>query len=264
MTETPLDRAVAAMNAAPEDMAARLRFYDLFAGSELFLLLDEEAEGDRITPAVFPVEAERFALVFDREERLSLFAGAPAPYAALSGRGLAGMLSGQGLGLGVNLSVAPSSTLIPAEAVDWLARTLAAEAEEVEERPVAADPPLGLPEALLTALDTRLAAAEGLARTAYLAQVRYAGGREGHILAFVGAVAGAERALTRTVGEALAFSGLAAGALDVAYLDDADPVAARLARVGLRFDLPAPLAGDARAPGRPAPGSDPAKPPILR
>ena len=37
--ETPLDAAHAAMEAAPEDDAARLRFYERLADSELFLLL---------------------------------------------------------------------------------------------------------------------------------------------------------------------------------------------------------------------------------
>ena len=49
MTETtPLDQAHAAMEAAPEDDAARLRFFERLADSELFILLDKEPEGDRI------------------------------------------------------------------------------------------------------------------------------------------------------------------------------------------------------------------------
>ena len=50
--------------------------------------------------------------MFDREERLADFAKGSAPYAAISGRILAGMLEGQGIGLGVNLEVAPSSILM--------------------------------------------------------------------------------------------------------------------------------------------------------
>ena len=49
MTEmTPLDTVHAAMEAAPQDDAARLRFYERLADSELFLLLTEEAQGDNI------------------------------------------------------------------------------------------------------------------------------------------------------------------------------------------------------------------------
>lgn len=259
---TPLDQAHAAMEAAPEDGAARLRFYDRLAGSEMFLLLDAEPEGARIRPALFPVEGQSFALVFDREERLTEFVGGAAPYAALSGRRLAEMLAGQGIGLGVNLEVAPSSILIEAASVDWLAATLADGPEEVEERLEEITAPTGIPESLLTALDARLAAAEGLARMAYLVGATRAGGCRGHLMAFVDAVPASEPALARAVGAALTFSGIEAGSLDVGFFRASDPVAARLARVGLRFDLPqAPEAE--RVPGS-APGMDPAAPPRLR
>lgn len=259
---TPLDHAHAAMEAAPADDAARLRFYDRLAGSELFLLLEAEAEGDRIRPQVFPVEGQSFVLVFDREERLTQFVGTEAPYAALSGRRLAEMLAGQGIGLGVNLGVAPSSILIEAGSVDWLAATLAKAPEEVEERAQEITAPGGLPEVLLTALDARLAAAEGMARMAYLVGTVYAGGRRGHLMAFVDPLPGAEPALARAVAAALTFSGIEAGSLDVGFFRASDPVSARLARVGLRFDLPEapnaePLAGT-------APGMNPEAPPRLR
>ncbi len=259
---TPLDQAHAAMEAAPGDDALRLRFYDRLAGSELVLLLEAEPEGERIRPAIFPVEDQRFVLVFDREERLTAFAEGAAPYAALSGRALAGMLAGQGIGLGVNLGVAPSSILIEAASVDWLADTLAAAPEEVEERPETLQPPAGLPEALLTALDARLATAEGLARNAYLVAATYAGGRRGHLMAFVDAVPGAEPALARAVGDALTFSGIEAGTLDVGFFRASDAFAARLARVGLRFDLPE--ASTAEQVVGAAPGMDPDRPPRLR
>jgi len=259
---TPLDHAHAAMEAAPADDAARLRFYDRLAGSELFLLLEDEADGDRIRPQVFPVEGQNFVLVFDREERLTEFVGAQAPYAALSGRRLAEMLVGQGIGLGLNLGVAPSSILIEAGSVDWLAETLSEAPEEVEERAQEITAPGGLPEALLSALDARLAAAEGMARMAYLVGTVYAGGRRGHLMAFVDPLPGAEPALARAVAAALTFSGIEAGTLDVGFFRAADPVAARLARVGLRFDLPEapksePVAGT-------APGMNPDAPPRLR
>ena len=116
---TDLDNAHAAMQAAPDDDAGRLRFYERLADTELFMLLDGEPDGDQITPALFEVEDQRFALVFDREERLSQFVGRVAPYAGLPGRDLVRMLTGQGIGLALNLEVAPSAMLIPAEAVDW-------------------------------------------------------------------------------------------------------------------------------------------------
>ena len=73
---------------------------------------------------------------------------------------------------------------------------------------------------------------------------------------------GAETALARAVNEALVFSGIEAGMLDVVFLPDSDPSAAQLARVGLRFDLPEPPKPERTE--RIAPGSDPDSPPILR
>ena len=263
MTEmTPLDLAHAAMEAAPEDDAARLRFFERLADSELFVLLDKELEGDRISPDVFDTGEGQFVLVFDREERLAQFANRIVPYAALSGRVIAQMLAGQGVGLGVNLEVAPSSILIPAEAMGWLAETLAHAPGEVEAAIAEVHSPRGLPEVLLTALDAKLATAGGLARMAYLAAVTYEGGGSGHLLAFIGTAEGAEGALAKAAGEALTFSGIEAGALDVGFFAASEEISGRLARVGLRFDLPEPDRAQSYQPQ--IPGSDPARPPRLK
>lgn len=254
---TPLDLAHAAMEGGD---AARLRFYERLADGELFLLLAREAEGATIEPRLFELEDGPVALVFDREARLAEFTGEPSPYAALSGRRAAALLAGRGIGLGVNLGVAPSSILLPAQAVDWLASTLAHAPAEARERASEVRPPGELPPVLLESLGAKLPAAAGLARMAYLAGVTYEGGRRSHLLAFVDAVPGAEDALAGAVGEALVFSGLEMGELDVAFLRASDPLSARLAKVGLRFDLPRP---EAREPLS-APGMDPERPPRLR
>ena len=265
--ETPLDHAHAAMEAAPEDSAARLRFFERLADAELFLLLVGEAEsgeeGETLTPELFALEEATYVLAFDREDRLGQFVGRPAPYAALSGRVIAGLCAGQGLGLGVNLEVAPSSILLPPEGVAWLAETLAEAPQEAEARIEEVSAPAGLPEALLSALDAKLPAAAGLARSAYLVAVSYEGGGRGHLLGVIDPVPGAEPALAKAVNEALTFSGLEAGSLDVGFFGAADPMAAVLARHGLKFDLPQPAEARAEVV-RPAPGSDPDKPPILR
>lgn len=259
---TPLDRAHSAMETSPDDDAARLRFYERLGDGELFMLLEAEAMGDVIKPRIFPVGEGQFALVFDREARLAEFAGGIAPYAAMSGRSVAQMLRGQGIGLGLNLGVAPSEILIPAPAVDWLHATLDHAPKEVEARPEEIFAPAGLPEALITALDEKLALAAGLARMAYLAGIRYEGGRSSHILGFVEVLPGAEDVLAQLSGEALTFSGVEAGEMDVAFFAASDPMCARLARVALRFDLPEPQR--VQQAEVTAPGMDPNRPPILR
>ncbi|KIC51223.1 SseB family protein [Tateyamaria sp. ANG-S1] len=262
MTETVLDQAHAAMQAAPDDDQARLRFFERLGDAELFLLLEAESDGDQATPQVFDPGTGPMVLVFDREERLAAFVGAEAPYVALSGRVIAGLLAEQGLGLGLNLDVAPSSFLLDADGVQWLAQTLGHAPDEVEAQLAEVTAPAGLPDLLITAIDTKLATATGLAQAAYLVGTTDAEGARGHLLAFVGAAPGAEDALARAASEALTFSGIEAGAMDVGFFDARDPVTERLARVGLRFDLPQPA--PARSPDPVAPGMDPERPPRLR
>lgn len=258
MTQTPLDDAHARMEATDGE-ADRLRFYDRLAAAELFLLLETEAEDDRITPRIFPVEGQNFVLVFDTEARLADLAGA-SPYAVMTGRKLVQLLVGQDLGIGLNLGVAPSSFLMGADAVSWMAETAAQRPETVEVKPKDLSPPGRLPEHLLESLDARMAASAGLAEAAYLCEATFESGARGHLLAFIDPAPGAEDALAALVAEALSFSGVEAGTIDVAFFAGTDAVAAKLATVGLRFDLPKP---EATAP-RPAPGSDPDRPPKLR
>lgn len=259
MTETPLDLAHAAMMAAEDDDTARLRFYERIADVELFLLLEAEPDEDQVTPVLLD---EGYVLVFDRSERLAAYVGAPAPYVALSGRAIAGMLEGQDLGMAVNLNVAPSEILLPAGALAWLRDTLAQEAGEVEARIERVLPPTGLPETLIAAIDAKLATATGMAAGAFLVGVEYAGGGRGHLLAFIGAIPRAQDALVRAASEALTFSGIEAGAMDVGFFAPDDVTVPKLAKVGLRFDLPQGE-GLQHTPRMP-PGSDPSKPPILK
>lgn len=256
---TLLDAAHAAVSADPENEALRLRFFERLADGEMVVLLEREAVGESLEPKVFDLEDGPVVLVFDREERLASFTGGIAPYAALPGRVIAGLLRGQGIGMGVNLGVAPSSMLLPPEALDWLAETLESGPEEVDALPQEFLPP-SVPEAVITALDGKLARAGGLASAALLAGVVYRDGRRGHLLALLDPSEGAESALARAMNEALVFSGIEAGELDVVFLPGTSPAATAMARVALRFDLPEPEMPAAPA----APGTDPTRPPKLR
>lgn len=262
MTQTVLDTAHAAMIAAPDDDIARLRFYERLGDAELFLLLEDEADGDKVTPRIYDPGTGPIVLVFDRQERLAAFVGAAAPYAALSGRIIAGLLSEQGLGLGLNLDVAPSAFLLDLQGVKWLAATLGHGPEEIETKIDELSAPTGLPDLLLTAIDTKLATATGLAQMAYLVATVDKDGTQGHLLGFIGATPGAEIALARAASEALTFSGIEAGAMDVGFFEAAEPITERLARVGLRFDLPQPAL--VSPPEMIPPGSDATHPPRLR
>ncbi|MFZ3581404.1 SseB family protein [Loktanella sp. DJP18] len=257
--ETDLDRAHAVMDRSDD---LRLQFYERLADTDLFILLDAEPTGDSVRPALFAVEGASYALAFDAEERLSAFTGRAAPYAGLPGRALAQMMAGQGIGLALNLQTAPSEMLIPADAVDWLAATLNHAPEQAEARLTGVSRPTGLPDAVLEALDRKLSRCAGLADHALLVAADYADGGRGHVLAFVDAPETAHAALAHAAGEALTFSGIEAGTMDVMFVASGDAVAGRLARVALRFDLPELQRPTPAVPM--APGSDPSSPPKLR
>jgi len=260
MTGTPLDVAHAVMAAALEDETTRLAFFERLIESELYILLKSDPNDDQVAPEIFETDDGLFVLVFDVEDRLTAFTETPAPYAALSGREVATLLAGQDIGLGLNLGVAPSSFLLPPDALNWLNEMLVARPQEIAATPREVWAPAGLPERLVQSLDIKLARAVGLASAAYLVGASYDDGRRGHLLALVGALPGTEPTFARAIQEALTFSGLAAGEIDVTFVAATDAVTAKFAKVGLRFDLPKPPAVAAPTP----PGSDPERPPKLR
>lgn len=259
---TPLDTSHAVMMQDDQNDAARLAFYSLLADSELFVMLDADPTGDQITPRLFDLDDGPVVLAFDLEERLSAFVGGPAPYAALPGRVIAAQLAGQGVGLGLNVGAAPSAIILPSDVMDWLAATLATKPTQVAASPQGFSYPWGIPVQVTDRLLQKLGANPGLADAVLLAEVVYAQGRRGHILAVLGADPGAEAALAGAISEAIVFSGLDMAEMDVTFLAADDPRTKTIADVALRLDLPKPAVSPAMAPK--APGGDPSRPPILR
>lgn len=251
-----LDLAFAEM--AQTDGAQSARFYQILAETPLFLILEVEALGETITPRVFDLPDGAIVLAFDSEERLGEWSEGAVPYAMLPGRVIAQQLASLGLGLGLNFG-AVSQTILPPEAMVWLTEMLDVAPEPMDARIETVVPLGAVPPALIAALDMGFAA--GLAQSAHLAAVRYQSGGQGHILGFVGATA--EAALTRAVAERLVFSNLEAGALDVTFVQAGSKLAQMLARHGLALPIPAFVAPDVPTE-RPAPGSDPERPPILK
>lgn len=259
MSETPIDQAYAALSADPDDVNARLKFYERLADAELFLMLAAEPDDDNIVPEIFDLSDGPYVLAFDREERLAAFAERPVAHAALSGRALVKMIVGQGIGVGLNLG-ASSEYILPPTIIEWLSSTLTAKSQSHEARPVQVHKPSNLPKKFIEGLNVKLTSAMGLARAAWLVRADYEHGNSGHLLVFVGGIVGAHGALTQAVSEVLVFSGVEAGQIDIAFFDEDDPVLERIAKVGLRFDVPE------RAAPKPlqAPGTDPDRPPRLR
>ena len=142
---TPLDEAHAAAEAAPENEALLVRYYAILAETELYLLLESEAEGKNAEPVTVDPGMGPVAIAFDLELRLADFAGAPAPFLALSGREAASMLASAGLGLALNLDE-PSETVLENGTLAWLAG-IQADTQDREARPREVHSPRGLPAA---------------------------------------------------------------------------------------------------------------------
>ncbi len=228
---TPLGRAAAMAAAHPDDDSTRLRLYEVLSGAELTLPLAGDGTDDEVEPVTVNVEGTPYVVAHDGPQ------AAGGSTATLSGLALASIMEGQGAGLALHLGDDPAPFLIPPAALDWLAGSLADGPERVTARPVAAYAPEGLPLAFLAALDRRIAQGEGLAEAAWLAKVDWSDGSQGYLLAFVDARPGSEEPLAAGVNAAVALSGSGDVRLDVTFLAGGDPAIARLARVGLRFDL---------------------------
>ena len=247
-----------------EGLAEGLAFYRALADAELLMVLEAEALGEVIRPRVFDLSDGPMLLVFDSEERLGGFGTGPVPYAALPGRVIAAQMVGQGLSLGLNLGTgAASEMILPPEALDWLVRMLDQRpAQQVQAR-INRFEPAKVPQAVLDALAGVMMGGGG---GGCLAGVVYATGGRGVMLALTGVQPDAEPRVARAVTEALAFSGLEASELDLAFVAADDPVLIRMAEVGLMFQpqvLVEPRAEPKAEPPK-APGSDPLRPPILR
>ncbi len=256
---TPLDLAYMAMQ---ENEAQAPAFYARFLEAELFLLLEGEMAGDEAQPLVMDTSDGALVLVFDLEERMAAFSDTPSDYVALSGRRIARMLAGQGVGIGLNLGEAPSAMVLPVEAVEWLAEAAIGEDEVVDAKPLEISKPVGVPEALIVALNGKLANMAGVVGAAHLVSVQYQGGEAGHMLALVNVPEAAKAGVSEALSEALRFSGVEAGQLDLAFLAPDDPHLERFVRAGLGFEIPEIILP--KTPEPMAPGMDPNKPPILR
>ncbi|MBI1172648.1 SseB family protein [bacterium] len=261
---TILDQAHAAMKAdeATGEEAGARAFWRALADAELFLVLEREAQGDTMEPKVFSLSMGQMLLAFDTEERLATISDTALPYAVLPGRVVAAQLAGQGLALGLNLGTgADSETVLPPEAIDWLAAMLTQQAPEAREARIARLAAPLMPDGLLEAL-TALLPPQALAG---LAQAEYHDGGWGHVLALTGLAPQDEVRMARAVTEALAFSGLDSAALDLVFTTPEAALFGRIARAGLVLQASARPLAEAPAPMAPrGPGTDPDRPPRLK
>lgn len=255
--QTPLDLAHAAMTAAPDDVTARSAYYSQFATTEIFVLLAGEA-GETFEAQMIEMDGRRYALAFDTEERMAAFCDAPTPYLSLSGRTLVQALSGQTVGVGLNLGVAETSMLIPVEALEWISERIGPEVKIDTGRIAELSPPDLDDIKVLRALDARLAAFSGPDRSAYLVHALYETERV-HLIVLEGVPEPERTAVAGALTEAVRFLNPDL-AIDTLFADREDAVLMAARKAGLRFDM---TSQSSRETAQTAPGSDPNKPPIL-
>ena len=260
-TQTQLDKAHSEMKSDENDKSLRLGFYGRIIEAELLLFLEKEPTGADISPQSFAIEGGQFVTVFDTDERLVEFANDTAPYIAMSGRAIVGMLRGKGIGIGLNLGVAPSSFLMSSEAVDWLAGVLSNVPDPRMDQPAKIQAADSFPSELIETIGSSLKSASGLAGSAYLVQVSYLDGGSGYMVAVIEAQSQAQPAIGQSINDALVFSGAEIGNLDVGFFSETDPVFSQIKDVGTLIEIPRPAK---RQKKQPAPGMDPDSPPRLR
>ncbi len=160
--ETPLDLAFERARNDPEETAG---FYDALFAATIFLPIDRafddegnqsEAAASAIEPIFYEVEDQPTLLIFDTEERLAIWTDEPIDYVGLTGRQLFEMFDGEQQ-VALNIGVAPSSVVIPAEMVTWLHERASEEGDSDE---IAAGTALEVtaPPALDTEIVARIAA----------------------------------------------------------------------------------------------------------
>jgi len=264
---TPLDRAIARMDADPQDDAARRAFYGLLAAAELHLPVRDETAAEP-APEILELAEGRFVPAFDGEDRLAAFSGRPTAQAVITGAALARALSGRGIGIALNPGVAPGAFVMPPDAVDWLAAVLETAPPAEPARIAAVLPGAGAGPDLAGALAVRFASLPPQLAAAVLIRATLTDGRQAPVLVFAGAAPAARPALARAAAEAAVFAGSDSGAgagLAVAFPAPGDDLARQALRHGWLLNPPLPDP-DAAPPAAPpaGPGTDPARPPRLR
>jgi hypothetical protein len=255
MTDTPIDLAHRAQEAAPDDPAARLRLYERVLDAELLLVLTAQPAKDApFQPVTLDLADGPFVLAFDRDERLADFLGEPAPFAVFSGRRVVALLAGQATGLALNLG-APSATILDPETVGWLAEMAGHAPAETAARASRFARPAA-PAPLLSALGPKLAAMADRIASAHLVEAHYPDASARLLLVLAGTPEPDRLGIAAAIAAAVRFSGPEGVSLDVTFLEPGNPRHTAAARTGLRLDLPSP-------PERRGPGMDPDRPPRL-
>ena len=257
---TPLERSIIMLEAAPDDTTRFSAVIERLVDAEVFLALEATTSDVEVKPRTVLLNAQEYIAIYDTELRLAEAIGGEAEYLSVSGRALVQMLESQNVGIALNPGTTAIGYIFELETLRWLALSLDERPNEMSEQITQVSPPPVLSPKALDALSIKLTAAQGLAEYAVLVEATGLDGVKNPTLFFVGLVPDAQVDLAKLIQEYLQFSEQGSLAWDVSYLAPTHSIVDKLLHVGLRFDLPAAEV----AVDRPAPGSVPGQPPILR
>lgn len=215
--ETRIDRAwteaqaADVRNDAAADAAAA-HFMDVLLAEALICPVLEGPDGsmEGFSPKLTDLHGRDTLTLFDAEERLAAFMGAPTAFVAMPGRRFFELAASKTLPVALNPNVAPSSMILSAEAVTAMG-AVATSGEEivVDTSGLSMAAPLAAPEALLVALSRRIEAARADIAEAWLVALIEGAGEE---------AAAGRLALVLRPDEALAMEDLRALAEELAQL----------------------------------------------
>ena len=169
------------------------------------MLLEERLE-DTLSPKIQDIDGKPFFLAFDTEARLANFCPCVAQYVAINGRVLAEVLSGQEVGLALNLNVAGSEILLPFFAMNWLSEVIAKSPEVYHALPKVFFTIDQKAEGILVALSQKLAPSSLLAKDFLLTGVEYDDKSRGILLAIIEAAESTQKVFVKAAHEAILFS----------------------------------------------------------
>jgi hypothetical protein len=257
---TPLERAIVMLEATPDDSTRFSAVVERLADTEVFLAVEAATSEAEVTPKTVWLLAQEYVAIYDTELRLAESVGGKAEYLSVSGRALVQMLAGQDTGIALNPGTNAIGYVFEPKTLQWLAQSLDERPSAIAQQITQVSPPPALTPKALDALSIKLTAAQGLAKYACLVEATDAENHKNPMLCFVGLVPDAQADLAKLVQEYLQFSEQDGAPWDVTYLSPDHGMVQKLLKVGLRFDLPVPKV----AVERPAPGTIPGQPPILR
>ena len=214
------------------------QFYEILAEARIFVLLDRDGDPEANEPKVFALKGANYILAFEAPDQADDLTGDHTQTSQALGMDIFKLLRGHGVGLALNMTGTSSATLISSDTVDMICayydgragEDLVPDADTSQFKALLT--PKTFPDTLENAISERLYDLASRFSKALLLQAEYEGSRTGYLLAFADAEEADRSALVSVVEAAMREVGRSDIELDVAFLSDADPMAARIEKVG--------------------------------